>query len=53
MKIKIFRSIFSSSIEEEVNKWLEGDKYIIERVVQSESNNSITLTIFYTDSSWD
>ena len=47
MKIKIFIGS-ASIIEKEINEWLQGKLFgLIKTILQSECNNSITISIFY------
>lgn len=50
VKVKIFN--FDSSyagLESKVNKWLDKNDVEIFKILQSESDNSLTVTIFYKD----
>jgi len=46
LRCHVFRGL-PKEIEEEVNKFLESTSCEIHHVVQSESTNHVTITIFY------
>lgn len=46
LKCTVFRGL-PKELEEEVNKFLESTPAEIQRVLQSESGDHVTLTIFY------
>ena len=46
LRCQVFRGL-PKEIEEEVNKFLESTPCEIDHVLQSESTNHVTITIFY------
>jgi len=48
MKVKLFHSVDSRLLEQEVNRWLENNNWVkIMNTVQSSGSNSTTITIWY------
>ena len=46
LRCKVFRGL-PKEVEEEVGKFLEATPCEVQRVLQSESNDHVTITLFY------
>lgn len=47
MMVKIFRCFMLKDLEDEVNNWLSKGENEIFKILQSEDNDWITISIFY------
>lgn len=47
MRVKIFREYETQDLEDEINKWLAKEENEIFKIIQSEDEKGMTVSIYY------